>query len=184
MYIYITLGLVVVAVVLFVIISLQSAEFRVTRSTHVNAPAELVFAQVNDLHNWEVWSPWAKLDPNAKNTYEGSPSGIGAAFAWSGNNKVGEGRMVITESRPYELVRFQLDFLRPMRATNIAEFTFKSEGSQSKVTWLMTGHKNFFAKAFGLIIDCEKMVGPDFEKGLAQMKNVVESGNRPVAVRN
>lgn len=171
----ILVGLVVIVLVLVVLIAMRPQDFRVTRTTTINARAAVVFEQVNDLHKWEAWSPWAKLDPAAKNTYEGPPSGAGAAFGWSGNNKIGEGRMQITESRPNEYVRFQLDFLRPFKASNIAEFTFKPEGNQTAVSWSMSGKNNFLSKAMGLFLDCDKMVGGEFEKGLAQMKSICEA---------
>jgi hypothetical protein len=97
---------------------MRPSDFRVSRSTTVDAPTEAVFEQVNDLHNWESWSPWAKLDPNAKTTYEGPKAGVSAAFAWSGTSKIGEGRMTITESRPKELIRFKLNFVKPFKGTN------------------------------------------------------------------
>jgi hypothetical protein len=171
----ILLGLTAVGAVLVVVVALQSPDFQVTRSATIPAPAEVAFAQVNDLHRWEAWSPWARLDPDAKNSYEGPSAGVGAAFAWSGNSKVGAGRMTITESRPNELVRFQLDFEKPMRGRNTAEFTFNPEGSQTVVTWTMSGTKNFIAKAFGLVMNCDKMVGGQFEQGLAQMSSVAKA---------
>src|SRR6266852_2515065 len=103
----ILIALALIVVVFVVIIAIQPSDFRITRSATIAAPPEAVFAQVNDLHNWEAWSPWAKLDPNAKTTYAGPAAGTGAAFAWSGNNRIGEGRMTITESRPNEFVRFK-----------------------------------------------------------------------------
>ena len=171
----ILIALVVIVVVFVIVVALQPADFRVTRSATIAAPPAAVFAQVNDLHNWEAWSPWAKLDPNSKIAYEGPPAGVGAAFAWSGNYEVGEGRMTITESRPNEFVQFKLDFVKPFKGTNTAEFTFKPEGNQTAVTWSMSGRKNFVFKAFGLFMNMDKMIGGDFEKGLAQMKAVVEA---------
>ena len=178
--------LIIVAAVLVlfvVIVAMQPADFRVSRSATIVAPQSVVFAQVNDLHAFQEWSPWAKIDPQCKTTFEGPSHGIGAKFAWSGNNKVGEGSMTITESRPNELVRLKLDFLRPFKATNIAEFTFKPEGDQTTVMWSMTGKRNFFFKAFGLFMDCDKMIGPDFEKGLASMKAIAES-RKPALTHN
>ena len=134
-----------------------------------------IFPLVNELRNWEAWSPWAKLDPAAKNTYEGPPAGTGAAFGWSGNNKVGEGRMLITESRPNELVRLKLEFVRPMKGTNDAEFTFKPESGHILVTWTMSGKYNFVGKAVNLIINCDRMVAGQFDQGLAQMKRLAEA---------
>jgi uncharacterized protein YndB with AHSA1/START domain len=175
MIINILIGLAVIIVLFVVVVSMRPADFKVTRSATIDAPPEVVFTQVNDLHNWEAWSPWAKLDPNAKNTYEGPPAGQGAAFAWDGNNNVGAGRMTITESRPGELVRFKLDFERPMKGTNIAEFIFKPSGNQTVVSWTMTGKYSFMGKAFDLVMNCEKMVGGQFDQGLAQMKTLAEA---------
>ncbi len=164
----------VIATAFVVIVALQPSDFRIARTATMAAPAEAVFAQVNDFHNWEAWSPWAKLDPAAKNTYEGAPAGPGAVFRWSGNNEVGEGSTTITDSRPNELIRIKLDFLRPFKAINTVEFNFKPEGDGTAVTWSMFGTNNFIAKAVGLFMDCEKMVGGQYEQGLAQLKAVVE----------
>ncbi len=130
---------------------------------------------MNDFHNWEAWSPWAKLDPAAKATFEGPSTGTGAIFKWAGNKEVGEGSMTITESRPSDLIRIKLEFLRPFEATNSAEFTFKPEGNRTGVTWSMEGKNNFIAKAVCLFMNMDKMVGGQFEQGLAQMKAVVEA---------
>jgi uncharacterized protein YndB with AHSA1/START domain len=126
------------------------------------------------LHNWEAWSPWAKLDPNAKPAFSGADAGAGAAMAWDGNNRVGTGKMTITESQPGSLIRFRLDFQKPMKATNTAEFTFRAEGGQTVVTWSMAGKNNLPGKVFGLFMDCEKLCGCQFEKGLASLKFVTE----------
>jgi len=104
------------------------------RAATISAPAAVIFSQVNDFHKWEAWSPWAKMDPAAKNTFEGAPAGTGAIFAWAGNYKVGEGRMTLTESRPNDLIRIKLEFVRPFAATSTAEFTFRPEGNQTAVT--------------------------------------------------
>ena len=144
-------------------------------ATMAASPAA-VFEQVNDFHKWEAWSPWAKMDPNAKNTFEGPTSGDGAKFGWSGNSDVGEGNMEIVESRPDELVRIQLDFVRPMDGTNDVRVHSSSRGAiQTAVTWSMAGKNNFMGKAIGLFMDCEKMVGDQYEKGLANMKAIVEA---------
>jgi len=161
--------------VFVVVVSTRPSEFRITRTAAISAPAAAVFAQVNDLHRWKAWSPWAKMDPNAKEVHEGPAAGAGAKMSWSGNNKVGEGSMTITESRPNDFVRFRLEFLKPFAATNTAEFTFKPQGNQTVVTWSMFGHNNFMGKAMGLIMNCDKMVGGQFEKGLAQLKSVAET---------
>jgi len=171
--ILIALALIVIAFI--VIVALQPAEFRVSRSTTVAAPATAVFDQVNDFHKWDAWSPWAKLDPSMKKTHEGAPAGPGAIYSWSGNDQVGEGRMILTDSRASELVRIKLEFKKPFEATNTTEFSFKPEADKTQVTWSMSGTNNFMAKAFGLFMNMDKMVGGDFEKGLAQLKSVVEA---------
>ena len=164
-------------VVLFpIIVSLRPSDFRVTRTGRISAPIGVVFGNVNDLHKWEAWSPWAKMDPNAKNTYEGPFSGTGSSMAWAGNNKVGEGRMTITDSRPNEKIQFRLEFFKPFKATNTAEFTFKSEGEQTAVTWSMFGKNNFMGKAIGLFMNCDKMVGNQFEQGLANLNSISQQG--------
>jgi Polyketide cyclase / dehydrase and lipid transport len=169
------IGIAVILVAFVVIVALQPSDFRIVRSINISAPPAAVFAQVNDFHNWEAWSPWAKLDPAAKATFEGPSAGKGAIFRWAGNEEVGEGSMMITESLPSDLIRIKLDFLKPFEATNNAEFTFKPEGNQTAVTWSMEGQNNFIAKAFCLFMNMDKMVGGQFDKGLASMKSVAEA---------
>jgi hypothetical protein len=173
----ILIGLVIIGVVFAVIVALQPSEYRVVRTATISAPAPVVFQQVNDFHNWNAWSPWAKLDPAMKQTYEGAPAGAGAIYTWAGNGQVGAGRMTLTVSRPNELVRIKLEFLKPFASTAATEFTFKPEANQTTVTWSMAGEKNFIAKAFGLFMNMDKMIGGDFEKGLAQMKSVAEAAS-------
>ncbi len=169
------------AVVLFFIVTvaLRPSTFRISRSATMAAPPEVVFMLGNDLHRFQEWSPWAKLDPGCKTTFHGPAAGTGAAFSWSGNNKVGAGRMTLTGSRPPESILFTLEFLKPFKATHTAEFTFQPSGHQTVVTWTMTGKCNFMAKAFGLFMNCDKMVGGDFEKGLAQMRTLAEAAGEP-----
>lgn len=170
----ILLGLVLVVGALAVAVALQPAEFSVERSATISAPADVVFAEVNDLHNWEAWSPWLEADPNAKTSYEGASSGVGAVFKWSGNSDVGEGSMTITESRPNERVRIKLEFLRPFAGQSTAEFAFKPAGDETEVAWSMFGTNNFLAKAIHLVIDMDAMIGGQFEKGLSKLKTVAE----------
>lgn len=164
-----------VAVAFVVFVATRPSTFRVVRSATFAAPPPAVFAQVNDFHKWEAWSPWAKRDPAAKNAFEGSPAGEGAVFRWDGNREVGAGSMLITESRPSDLIRIKLDFVKPFPGTNAAEFTFKPEGDRTNVTWSMAGNQNFFCKAFGLFMNMDKMIGRDFEQGLANMKVIAEA---------
>jgi hypothetical protein len=166
--------IVVVVAIFCVVVTMQPAHYRVERSATMNAPPSVVFSQVNDFHKWDTWSPWAKLDPNMKTAFEGSPAGSGAVYSWTGNSDVGEGRMTITDSKPAELVKIKLDFIKPFAATSDTVFSFKPQGNQTAVTWTMDGENNFIGKAFCLFINMDKMVGGDFEKGLAQMKTVSE----------
>ena len=175
---YILLALAGVVVLFILVVSLQPSEFRVARSATVSALPSKVFAQVNDFHNWDTWSPWAKIDPTMKQVYEGAAAGTGAVYTWVGNSKVGEGTMTLLESRPNDLIRIRLEFRRPFKATNAAEFDFKPDGNRTVVTWSMTGRKNFVFKAVGLFMSMDKMLGGEFEKGLAKMKEVVE-GDHP-----
>lgn len=163
------------AIAIFVVvIALQPSEFRIERSATMAAPAPAVFAQVDDFRKWQSWSPWEKLDPALKRVYEGPAAGAGAQYAWVGNKDVGEGRMTILESRPGERVRIKLEFFKPFAATNTAEFSFKPAGDATQVTWSMAGRNNFMARAICLFVNMDKMVGGQFEQGLAQMKAIVE----------
>lgn len=170
----IIMGLAVIIVILIVVIAMQPDDFRVSRTMTIAAPAPAIFEQVNNLRKWNAWSPWAKLDPNAKNTFEGPEAGTGAAMSWAGNSDVGEGKMTITESRANELVHYKLEFIKPLEGTNDAEISLKPEGNQTSVTWSMYGKNNFIGKAIGLVMDCEKMVGDQFEQGLSSIKAMVE----------
>ncbi len=164
-----------VVIVFVAIVAMQPSDFRVARTATIAAPAPAVFAQVNDYRNWKAWSPYEKLDPAMKKTYEGAAAGTGAVYTWAGNSQAGEGRATITESRPSELIRIRLEFLKPFAATNTAEFTFKPEGDRTAVTWSLTGTRNFMFKAVGLFMNMDRMVGGQFEEGLAQLKSVAEA---------
>jgi uncharacterized protein YndB with AHSA1/START domain len=179
MLVKILIGVAAVVVVFVVVVALQPAKFRVTRTATVSAPPALVFEQVNGLRNWEPWNPWLKLDPAAKSTYEGPSEGNGAISRWAGNKNVGEGSMTIIESRPTDLIRLRLDFLKPFKGTSTAEFTFKPDGDKTIVTWSMDGQNNFIAKAMHLFINMDKMIGGQFEQGLASLAAVAEANAKP-----
>ncbi len=170
----IVLILAALVAVFFIIAALQPSDFRVSRSATIAAPASAVFDQINNFQKWNAWSPWAKLDPNAKNTFEGPPAGVGATFAWAGNAEVGEGKMTITESQPNERVVMRLEFTKPFAATNTTEFTFRPEGNQTTVNWTMLGKNNFMGKCMSLIMNLDKMVGGQFEQGFSNLKSIVE----------
>lgn len=165
----------VVVVLFLIVVAMQPPDFRLARSTLISAPPEKIFPLVDDFRNLEYWSPWAKLDPDMQTKFEGPAAGTGSMYSWDGNNKVGRGKMTIIESRPSELVRMKLEFFKPFRATNTAEFTFVPEAGGTSVIWAMTGRNNFMAKAFHLLCNMDKIVGKDFEKGLSMMKATAES---------
>ena len=171
--------LVGLVVALLIVVALQPSHFTITRTAAIGVAPEVVFPHVNDLQRWEAWSPWAKLDPAVKNTFEGPKEGTGAVFRWAGNDQVGEGAMTITESRAPELVRLRLDFVKPMAGTSDVEFGFAKAGAGTTVTWTMSGKNDFIGKAFCLFMNMDRMVGGQFEQGLASLKRVAEAPARP-----
>jgi hypothetical protein len=166
--------------VLALIISTRPDQYQVVRFVTVTAPAAIAYEQVADFHKWEAWSPWGKLDPGMKTEYGGPAAGTGSTYHWVGNDKVGEGRMTITDARPGSEIAIKLDFLKPMEETATATFLFAPEGAGTKVTWAMAGKMGFIGKAMCLIKDMDQMMGPDFEKGLTALKGVAESEARKV----
>lgn len=169
------LGVIILVVTAFlIIVAIQPAVFRVSRSATIAAPASVVFPYVNEFRKWQAWSPWEGIDPNLQRTYDGPDAGVGSKYAWKGNKQVGEGRMTITQSTPSERIGIKLEFLKPFAATNQTEFAFRDQGGQTTVDWTMTGEKNFVMKAFCMFMSMDKMVGKDFEKGLTKLKAVCE----------
>ena len=162
-------------VVLVVVVSLRRSDYRVARSLLISAPAAAVFPEINDLRRYHVWNPFGKADPQMKTTFDGPGTGPGAILDWAGNNRVGAGRMAITESQPSESVRMRLDFLKPFPSTADAEFTLIPEANGTRVTWVMSGRHSFVPKAMGLLLDFNKLIGGEFEKGLTELKRIVES---------
>ena len=174
----ILIGLVAVVAIFLIVVASRPADFHVERSATIAATPAALFEQVNDHHKFAVWNPFLKLDPNVKNTYSGPDSGVGAACAWDGNSKIGAGSATIIESKPAELVRHRMDWKRPIEGTSTVEFTFKPAGDKTTVTWAMYGKNGFIGKLFSLFMDCDKMVGPQFEQGLADLDKVVTSSTK------
>lgn len=172
---YILLGLGAVIVLFIVVVAMRPNEFQVTRSAKIDAPASRIFAEVNDFHRWEAWSPWDKIDPKLERIYSGPQAGEGATYKWVGDKNVGEGVMTITESRPADHIRIRLEFIKPFAGVNDTLFTFQPSGNQTNVTWKMSGKYNFITKAMCLFMNMDKMIGDKFEEGLATMKQVAES---------
>ena len=148
--------------------------FHLSRETTIAAPPERVHALVNDFHEWQAWSPWEGLDPEMERTYAGSASGVGAVYAWRGNSKAGEGRMEILESEPQH-VAVDLLFAAPMKAHNRVDFTLTPTGDGTRVEWAMSGPQNVVMRLMSKFWSMEKLVGPDFERGLAQLKTTAEN---------
>jgi len=169
------IGLVLLLATFATVVWMQPDDYRLTRQIVIAAPAATIFPQVNDLRNWDAWSPWAKIDPNAKISFEGPLAGPGAMFHWSGNDKVGAGTMTITESKPNERIATRTDFTRPFEGTSNSDFIFSQTGNQTNVIWTMSRKQNFIGKAICLVMSMERTLGPDFEKGLAQLKQASES---------
>lgn len=157
-----------------IVAALQPSTFRLARSVTINAPAAAIFPHVARPRAWEAWSPWLKLDPALRSTYFGPAEGPGAGSSWV-SSKVGTGSSTVIESRAPERVRFRLEMVKPMVSTNEAAFTFEPRGEQTIVAWSMSGDRGFVAKAFGLIFNCEKMIGGHFERGLNDLKALVET---------
>jgi uncharacterized protein YndB with AHSA1/START domain len=168
-------ALLVVAIAAVLILAANKPDtFRVQRSTSIKAPPEKVFALINDMRAWGAWSPWEKKDPAMKRTYSGAASGQGAAYAWEGDSNVGKGRMEIAEATPPSKIVIKLDFERPLEAHNVVAFTMEPRGDPTNVTWDMQGPTPFFAKIIHVFMDVDKMVGNDFETGLANLKAAAE----------
>jgi len=148
--------------------------YAVERSATIKAPAEPIYAQIADFHRWTAWSPWEDLDPDMQRTYSGPDSGTGATYAWSGNRKAGEGRMEITEVVEPARVKVALDFLKPFKSSSTTTFDLRAEGEATRVTWTMTGPKTLMTRIMGLFKSMDKMIGPDFDKGLERLKAVAE----------
>jgi uncharacterized protein YndB with AHSA1/START domain len=171
-----TIALVVVVLIAAVLayVVTRPDSFRVERSTSIKAPPEKIFALLNDLHQWETWSPWEKIDPALKRTYSGAASGKGAAYAWAGNQEVGSGRMEITEPVPATKLTLKIDFTAPFEAHNMIEFTLVRDGDATHVTQAMYGPSPFVSKLMSLVFSMDKMVGGKFEEGLANLKGMAE----------
>jgi uncharacterized protein YndB with AHSA1/START domain len=168
----IVLALLVAGVLVFA--ATKPDTFRVERSMSIKAPPEKIFPYINDLHGWQAWSPYEHKDPAMKRAHSGAPAGKGAVYAWDGNREVGQGSIEITEATAPSNVRMKLDFVRPFEATNVVDFTLRPEGDATKVTWAMNGPANFISKVMQVFMNMDRMVGTDFEAGLAKLKSIAE----------
>ena len=174
---WILIGIAAVVAAFLVVVAMQPSEFRLERTATVAAPADAVFAQVNDFRKWENWSPWAKLDPDAKMNFEGPAEGAGTVMSWTGNSQVGEGKMTLVESKPNELIKVNVEMVKPMEGASTSEFTFKPEGDKTAVTWTMSAHHTFLHKAMCLIMNGKKMMTEAMDQGLSNMGSVAKAAN-------
>ena len=172
---------VVLAIAIAVVLILAATKpdtFSVRRAATVKAPPEKIFSLINDFHQWGTWSPWENKDPAMKRSYSGAPSGKGAIYAWDGNKNVGSGRMEILDASQPSKIVIKLDFFKPFEAHNTAEFTMLPQGNATNattnVTWLMHGPAPFMSKVMQVFMNMDKMIGKDFETGLANLKKVTE----------
>jgi hypothetical protein len=150
------------------------SSFEISRSTTIAAEPATVHGKINDFHEWTAWSPWEDVDPNLQRIYTGPDEGVGAHYAWQGNRQAGQGSMEIETSTP-EAIGIRLSFLKPWKATNDVVFTLTPSGSGTDVTWKMTGEHAGLGKVFSKVLSMDKMLGKDFEKGLARLKAVSET---------
>ncbi|MGE0439984.1 MAG: SRPBCC family protein [Gemmatimonadales bacterium] len=163
---------VVAALLLFAATRPNTIEVR--RSALIGAPAERIYALLDDFHRWPVWSPWEKLDPGMNRTHSGAASGKGAVYEWSGNKKVGRGRMEILETAPAGRLVIKLDFFEPFESHNTTVFSLEAAGGGTRVDWTMTGPNSFMGKLMGIFVNMDKMIGKDFDSGLANLKGAAE----------
>jgi hypothetical protein len=174
MFTAIVIGIVVLLAALLGFAATKPSTFRVQRATSIQARPEKIFELIDDFHKWSSWSPYEKLDPAMKKTFTGAASGKGAVYAWAGNSKAGEGRMEITGTSPRSKVTIKLDFLKPFKSHNTAEFTLEARGDSTNVTWATFGPQPYVAKIMSVFISMDNLIGKDFEAGLANMKAVAE----------
>jgi uncharacterized protein YndB with AHSA1/START domain len=175
--------LIIVVVLIAVVLAYAATKpdtFTIRRSVLIAAPPEKIFPMIDDLRAHSAWSPFEK-DPNMKRTASGAPHGKGAVFEWEGNRQVGAGRIVITDSVAPSKITLLLDMFRPFKAQNTVEFTLERQGGGTNVTWAMQGRQPYMAKLMSLVMDCDKMVGSQFEEGLAKLKALAEKPSINIA---
>ena len=170
----IAIAIVVVIAGILAFAATRPDTFSVQRSTTIRAPADKIHTLINDFHRWGEWSPWEKLDPEMKRTFSGPPAGVGTIYEWTGNSKVGAGRMEIMTSAPASKVDIKLDFIRPFEGHNVTIFTLTPRGQTTQVNWTMNGPAPFITKLMGVFVSMDTMIGKDFESGLANLKAIAE----------
>jgi hypothetical protein len=174
-----TVAIVLGALIVLMLIAaaLMPSTFRIHRTTRIAAPPDRIHPLLVDFRRWPAWSPWEDLDPELRRSYGGAERGKGATYAWEGNKKAGAGTMVITEDAPPIGVGIDLRFTRPFPAHNTTEFRLTPDGTSTDVTWALTGPQPYLMRLMTMFYGMDKLVGPDFEKGLARLKAEVERGS-------
>src|SRR5882724_9888953 len=168
---------VVLAIAIAAVLILAAAKpntLLVQRAIRIKAPADRIFPLINDFHQWKTWSPYENKDPAMKRTYSGAESGKGAVYAWDGNNNVGSGRMEILDASVPSKILIKLDFFKPFEAHNTAEFTMLPQGDATNITWVMQGPAVFMSRVMQVFMNLDRMIGRDFEVGLANLKKLTE----------
>ena len=169
----IIIAVIVALVILLIIVAANKPDaFRIERQITINAAPEKIFSIINDFHKWTLWSPWEKMDPDMSRTYSGSDAGVGSIYEWSGNKKVGQGRMQLVEAEAFTRIFILLEFIKPFAAKNTAEFVLQAQGENTKVTWAMEGKHQFISKVMCTFMNMDKMVGKDFEEGLRNLQRI------------
>jgi uncharacterized protein YndB with AHSA1/START domain len=169
---------IVLAVAIAIVLILAAAKpdtFSVRRAATVRAPPEKIFPLINDFHRWGTWSPYENRDPAMKRSYSGPANGVGAVYGWDGNNNVGAGRMEILDASAPAKIVIKLDFFKPFEGHNTAEFTMLPQGDATNVTWVMHGPASFMSKLMQVFMNLDRMIGKDFEIGLANLKRLTEN---------
>jgi hypothetical protein len=170
----IAVALAIAIAVVLILAATKPNTLRVQRAISVKAPADRIFPLINDFHQWRTWSPYENKDPAMKRSYDGADSGKGAVYAWEGNNNVGSGRMEILEASVPSKIKIKLDFFKPFEGHNTAEFTMLPQGDVTNLTWTMVGPAVFMSKLMRVFINLDRMIGRDFEAGLANLKKLAE----------
>jgi len=174
MFKFIAIAIAVLIAAVLIYATTRPDTFSVQRTETIKAPPDKIFPLINDFHSWPSWSPWEKLDPAMQRTHSGATAGQGAAYAWVGNSKVGEGRMEILASAPSSKISIKLDFIKPFEGHNTADFTLQPQGDSTQVTWVMYGPAPYVTKLMGVFVSMDKLIGKDFEAGLANLKSAAE----------
>jgi hypothetical protein len=180
---YVLIAAIALIGALLAFVATRPDTFRVQRTADIDAPAELIFRFIEDFRKFGLWSPYERLDPSMTRTFSGSKKGKGAVYEWSGKGKVGKGRMEIAHTSAPLMAVMRLDFIKPFRTQNIVEFTLRPEGSSTSVTWAMRGANPYIAKWIQLVYNMDRMVGRDFEAGLANLKALAEGQTGEAAPR-